>query len=232
MRCNPRSLCPLVGLGLVLSAIIAPQAAPAGDDFSALLEDLSFAGPQRSRPAASAFAAAPRQQAPATFHPTAAAVDHGITLPPAATLSAPIAGDRPETAKFDMAAAVAVQQMELGLAAAPAQTVGCIKHEMNGCDGCADCGCQTEAPVCIPRRPVQLPTSTFLEYFSSDPCHTGVWDGYQRGCSRLYEGCEPCKKKGGCAGGGCGEILPPVPRTRAVRARVVPVAPSCDSCDG
>ena len=57
------------------------------------------------------------------------------------------------------------------------------------------CGCG-ETYTCVPRTPVNLPNSTMLQYFNSDPCHTQVWDGYHRDCCPLYERCK-------CGQGGC-----------------------------
>lgn len=84
------------------------------------------------------------------------------------------------------------------------------------------CGCLHKQPKveewqCMPRRPVNLPNSSFLQHFSSDPCNVGVWDGYRRKCCGLYE--DPNGPKPSSCHCECGEILDPIVRS----------AP-CDTC--
>ena len=251
--------------GLISVAGLAP-AAYSGNDFSALLEDLSFGS---SELAPSVLRSADQDQVAASLQSAKSVAHRAITLPPMVALSAPVANQAPVTVgtKFNLSAAAALQTQELN----HVTLVGCVGNRhgaSNGCDaGGCDCGgcdggvscasgrcgggqcvsgqCSCNPGVSMPRRPVQLPSNSFLGHFSSDPCHTGVWDNYSRRCNRLYEDCEPCKKKKRgcgdwwmCVGGGCGEILPPMPKTQRVRRIHVPRAEpwigrvACDSCDG
>ena len=128
--------------------------------------------------------------------------------------------------------------------------LGCKSGCASGCGeiidarcGC-DCGCgskrgcrlkrkkQVEQKVCMPRRDVNLPSSTLQQYFRSDRCYTNVWDGYSRECGKNHEhihGTCDCgtKKKRSCLSGhcrgGCGEILPP--------RQACNDCESCDACD-
>jgi hypothetical protein len=124
--------------------------------------------------------------------------------------------------QFNLTAAKAVQISETG---APIQQVGCLT---GGCGRSNDCDCNaSSAETCTPRRDVQLPTSTFYEYFTSDRCNTGLWDNYSRKCSPLTTGNRGCL--GGCDSG-CGEVLPARPRQVRVWGSD---ANSCDTpaCD-
>ncbi|TWU42306.1 hypothetical protein [Novipirellula artificiosorum] len=49
-----------------------------------------------------------------------------------------------------------------------------------GCGSCAQRGCghPQEEYVMIPHRTPNLPSSSILQYFRSDACYTGLWDGY------------------------------------------------------
>jgi hypothetical protein len=129
--------------------------------------------------------------------------------------------------QFNLSAAKAIQSSEAG---DQIQQVGCTS---GGCDQSSACDCDaSSAEVCTPRRPVSLPTSTFHEYFNSDRCNTGVWDGYSRKCSPL----KPTKCCLDSCGSGCGEILPARPRQIRVWGSGASScdSPACDApgCDG
>ena len=75
---------------------------------------------------------------------------------------------------------------------------------------------------CVARKPVNLPSSSFRQYFRSNACYTNVWDGYSRECGKnhdcLHGDCDcHSKKQRGCLARG-GVTLPP--------------RPSCHGCGG
>ncbi len=85
-----------------------------------------------------------------------------------------------------------------------------------GCDQSVGCD---NGMVCRPRSSVNLPTSTLLQYFRSNPCYTNVWDGYQRKCanhSHLHGGCDCFRRN---CHNDCGEVLECAPA-------------NCVKCDG
>ncbi|MEM1069792.1 MAG: hypothetical protein AAGI63_12905 [Planctomycetota bacterium] len=108
----------------------------------------------------------------------------------------------------------------------PSQVVGHQMHPMaSNCQGGCSGGCEpmhaTSAPImCRPRTPVNLPSSTLLQYFRSDVCHTNVWNGYHRKC------CDKSHLDGSifapksCAP--CGEVIDCAPCASS----------NCASCDG
>ncbi len=70
----------------------------------------------------------------------------------------------------------------------------------NNCETGACGGYETTA-YCRPRGMVNLPSSTFHQYFRSHPCYTNVWDGYGIYCGshhkHLHGECD-CFKQSGC----------------------------------
>lgn len=88
-----------------------------------------------------------------------------------------------------------------------------------GCDQSVGCG---NGMVCRPHSSVNLPTSTLLQYFRSNPCYTNVWDGYQRKCvhhTHLHGTCDCFRRN---CHDECGEVL-----------ECAPCAPAnCVKCDG
>lgn len=109
-----------------------------------------------------------------------------------------------------------------------------------GCEGCGRGGLksclakhrkQEEVKVCLPRREVNLPQSTFHQYFRSNRCYTNIWDGYSKECGDSHKhihgtcDCHVKKQRKSClagrCGGGCGEVLAPA----------MPCGPvGCDGC--
>jgi hypothetical protein len=94
---------------------------------------------------------------------------------------------------------------------APVKTVGHHPHHQ-ACET-GDCGAghfDAGASICRPRGTVNLPSSSFYEYFRSHPCYTNVWDGYGINCGshhqHLHGECDCFKNSGHgkCSGGsGC-----------------------------
>jgi hypothetical protein len=211
--CYPMRTSAITAAALVLS--IMSGAVNANDDFSALLADLSFG------------------DAPAVIEPTGESLTvvqeetlqdlmplpGGLSMPgmlestPDEQPSAAVAVNQPAPqvalmdpvpatvpmSKIDLDAAFAIQET----ASVPAQSVGHLMHA-NECESGACGGYEAEA-YCRPRGMVNLPSSTFHQYFRSHPCYTNVWDGYGIYCGphhkHLHGECD-CFKKSGC--GACG----------------------------
>lgn len=158
---------------------------------------------------------------------------------PRSSLLRPFVGNVALTNRVDMDAAFEMQE-NLD-STVPASTVGFGHHRIAaGCDGSACNGGCDACETCVSHDHVQLPSSTFLQYFRSNKCNTHVWDGYQQKCNdsrkHLMGDCDcAMKSRRGCrlgsAFGSCGEILPPMPRPACGR-KTCDAAP-CDSigCD-
>ena len=113
----------------------------------------------------------------------------------------------PTSQRFDLSEAFALQTPA---PAVPGRVVGHqrLHTPPSACGG----GCDQPAAsgpgmVYRPRSSVNLPTSTLLQYFGSNPCYTNVWDGYQRKCvhhSHLHGTCDCFQNK---CHGECGEVI-------------------------
>lgn len=263
---------------LVASACsLFSSASARGDDFDALLADLSYSAvPSYARDAPATLQHARPADLKAGLQPApsrrVASDDHAQ-----ARLMAPSANDQStdsvgENMQFNIDAAMSAAQFGQSQTAASgvgfrgnssAVGCGCDRGSCDGgsCDsGCAspvascDRGCQGcrqqrgEEWVCVPKRPVNLPRSSFYQYFDARPSDVGVWDDYAQQPCKLYEGERPAPShRLGCSGcGGCGEILEPccsTPRvahlpkiqTPEIRFPIRQIQPACDavkSCDG
>lgn len=234
-----------LSIAIILSATIAHQAA-ANDDFSDVLADLPFAGPS----VVPGYAQAPVEEllpAPTGFVLPAS----GTFQAPHASLQRPVAIATEAVDQVDMHAAFAAQEM-FG-STISANTVGFGHHRLaagcggSSCDGGCDSGCGhggcDSCQSCVAHDDVQLPSSTFLQYFRSNKCNTHVWDGYQQECGFAHKhvmgecDCAAKSRRGcrlGSAFGSCGEILAPMPRAACgLRKGCACDASPCDAagCD-
>lgn len=240
-------------------AITAPAQA---DQFDVLLSELSFGdAPSYVReampnlqPAQPADLMGGLQTAPSR---RGEATGQATLMRPSASVDVNVPADK---SQFDLDAAMAASQF--GHSETSASTVGCRSHAAglhgnacgdgscdHGCDSvCAEpvascdghCGeCQAEPVeewVCVPKRPVNLPRSSFYQYFNARPHDVGVWDGYAQRPNKLYEGDPPAPSKhSGCSGcKECSEVVQPCPpRVAKVRMPKIcnPIHKLGSTCD-
>lgn len=197
---------------VLLATLVFASPAPA-DDLSYLLSELSFGDDVRPT-AERAIAATGRKVA---SQPKLTATRGGFELPdfepaPLVDQSARVLLQPPvavlsRTDTVDLPSAFAVQEFE----GTRSQSVG-FSHQSDahgyatgmghqaatcpcdqGCDGMTQC---------IPRTPVQLPSSTLLQYFRSNPCNANVWNGYQQKCcpshKHVHGQCDCFKERSKC----------------------------------
>lgn len=237
-----------LSIAIIFSATIAHHAT-ANNAFSDVLAELKFAGPSNDAPSVPSYAQARIEELlPA---PT------GFVLPEAASVSTakvslqrPIVNAAAPETQIDMDAAFTAQ--EIFGSTISANTVGFGHHGLasgcaglscdGGCDSaCGHGGCES-CQSCVAHDDVQLPSSTFLQYFRSNKCNTHVWDGYQQKCGHSHKhvmgecDCAAKSSRGcrlGSAFGSCGEILAPMPRAACgLRKACNCDASHCDSgCD-
>lgn len=203
----------------ILALTTLPNSLSASDDFSALLADLSFGdAPSLSEPAANRSLTIAQDETVTDLKP----VPTGIVMPqmiestpqdavasdvtaqpqvesaPQVALQDPIPATSPEP-QIDMESAFALQGSP---SAVPTQTVGHILDH-SGSHAC------DSVITCRPHNKVNLPSSTFLQYFRSNACNTNVWDGYRQHCGKhlthLNGQCDCFKKSGkaSCGGNDC-----------------------------
>ena len=204
--------------------------AQAGDDFSALLADLSFSDlPTLNEPLTVADSDAPKDLKPApgltmpTDVPVLEKVKPSKSVAAKVALQDPIAASEPESvdAQIDMEAAFALQDIESNTQP-NSQSVGHIFHRDQGCDSACE-----NVITCSPHVKPNLPSSTFHQYFRSNRCNTNVWDGYQQPCgpcqTHIQGRCD-CSKNGNssCSSGACS-------RGTCEPAGCVGCASGCDS---
>ena len=208
---------PITAAALALS--IMGGTVNANDDFSALLADLSFGDTQSVNEPAGESLTIVQEETLQDLMP----LPGGMSWPgmlestpddqPSATVAAaqpaplvalmdPVPATVP-AATIDLDAAFALQET----ASVTAQSVGHLTHA-NQCESGACGGRETEA-YCRPRGMVNLPSSTFHQYFRSHPCYTNVWDGYGIHCGphhkHLHGECDCFKQSGSGTCGGHGQ---------------------------
>lgn len=135
-------------------------------------------------------------------------------LAPRIALQDPVPSEQPAISKspsstgqqYDLNEAFALQTPSL---AVPSRGVGHrqVDTAYSACGGCdQSVGCDNSM-MCRPHSSVNLPTSTLLQYFRSNPCYTNVWDGYQRKCvhhTHLHGTCDCFRRN---CHDECGEVL-------------------------
>ena len=227
-----------LSIAIVVATTIV-NAAAAKDDFSDLLAGLSYG---QSTPISNSVPGYVDRHVDELLPAPSGFVmpNDQEVLAPQALLSGPVVSDPPHADFVDLDAAFAMQQLETAGRGVAVNAVGFGHSRLHdgcgggcdsgGCDGLGSGGCESCGP-CVPHNPVNLPSSTFLQYFRSNKCHTNVWDGYQQACGCAHKhvtGQCDCMEKSskkcclGSAFGSCGEILPAMPRV---------VRRACD-CDG
>jgi len=198
----------------VLALSITASTVNANDDFSALLADLSFGdAPTVNEPSTESLTVVQEEtlqdlmplpaglsmpgmleSSPAPEAAVATEAERVAQPAPQVALMDPVPDSVP-MATIDLDAAISLQET----ASVPVQSVGHLMHGRE-CESCACVGCETEA-YCRPRGVVNLPSSTFHQYFRSHPCYTNVWDGYGIYCGphhkHLHGECD-CFKHSGC----------------------------------
>ena len=221
----------------ILAITIVPVSLCTGDDFSALLADLSFGDVAPVETAKESVetakesltvaqektvaelkpvptgimmpemieSAAQEVAAPESTANAAPEVDPEAGQSPQVALQDPIPATVPEASQLvDLEAAFALEGVQSAQSAIPTQVVG--HHRHHKCQPACD-----PIVTCRPHNKVNLPSSTFMQYFRSNACNTNVWDGYQqkcRCCNKHLDGrCDCFDKRGksgcGCASGGC-----------------------------
>ena len=194
----------------VLALATVGTYASANDDLNALLADLSFGGVESAgqplarveenkaeelRPVPTGFSNPGMVEG---LSSTQIVVAEPISLsdmpmpePPRVSLQHPI----PE-AEADLDTMFSMQDTGLSDPPVPARSVGfsnppCFKHALE------------QEVICRPHVRPNLPTSTLLQYMSTHPCYSNVWDGYRFPCGahhkHLHGECDCFKAKhSGC----------------------------------
>lgn len=206
----------------ILAAATVTANLSIADDFSALLADLSFGdAPSIDQPLSVAKTTAPEELKDVEGAKPLAQVkpvpeigfsmpgmieseDPKVAEPPQVALKDPIPATQPEaSANVDFDAIFALQDIKAAQTDIPTQAVG---HHQNHYDH--NFGCDATFN-CRPHVKPALPSSTFYQYFRSNPCYTNVWDGYRYRCGdhhkHLHGECDCFKdSKHGCDREGCG----------------------------
>ncbi len=198
---------------LTLGLVFAIQTASAGDDFKALLADLSFGDepkpvvqeartirdtslPDIQLGIANDEVAAELRPAPRGF-----AMPSVVDAPAGVSLRDPVPAMIDSDQEVDFNAAFDAQEFQPLPTQIKAQPVGFGQHFAHQANAH---GCNS-VNQCIPHTAPNLPSSSLHEYFRSNKCHTNVWDGYQQNCSPIHKhahGTCDCFNKKGCFGHG------------------------------
>lgn len=202
---------------LAITTVTTTLSISAQDDFSALLADLSFGDAPSLHENLAVVEEEPAEDLkplPSGFcmpgmlestPPEASEVAAEIVpeVAPKVALQDPIPAVTPESSdQVDFDTLFSLQEASTPVA----EVVG---HIHNRCD-VPHCN---PVIVCTPHVAPNLPTSTLIQYFRSNKCHTHVWDGYQQHChnNKHMRGDCDCFKNGGkhgcglstCNGGDC-----------------------------
>lgn len=200
--------------GAALALVLTASSVSAKNDFEALLGDLTFG----EAPTENLTLDVAAQNAAETLKP-APAKSRGFTLPdaletklepanePIVALKDPIPATQPaqiDTPSVDFET-MFKQQDATDSALASEVTPVLVGHKLHARDvECCDTESCDDVIVCRPREVPSLPTSTILEYFRSNTCHTHIWDGYEQECRQycgdhhkhIHGECDCFNKKG------------------------------------
>ncbi len=199
-------------LGTAAALLISVAPVSAGNDFDALLGDLTFGDTPAASEALTLDEAAKKTADTLKSAPAKAA--DTLTMPPSVeTIAAPTPEPMAQSIVQGPITQSPVSQAPLAqapLAPAPMQN-GYVNFGQafaaqdcdscaGGCDngycggpqggivsgGCASGRCGSghhqECETCIPYQKPSLPSSSFIQYFRSDACNVNVWDGFRNRC--------------------------------------------------
>jgi hypothetical protein len=197
-------------LAILAGSILSAVQAEAKSDFDALLADVNFGAANSAIEEATSVSASDQTALTAIQSPPA---ELGLPEPDAAPMTMPQTPVQPLPAAPLVDHPVTVQPSVPGTVA-QASAADC------GCQCGGQCGhgskhpCRVSEGYCQPYTPPQLPTSTFYQYWRSNPCNVNVWDGFRNRCHKnidltIHHGDQGCLSRN-CGGncGGCSDCGP------------------------